>query len=358
MLGSVATSPLPFQRIPMAWNRAFGGEVKRAWTTQKIDGETMIVPGHSSHFPANPEGMGFYLTADDAVEQPLPVLEDPAHRIEKVDDWPEPRCFAPYAMWGALRAQLVLKPDGKEIEKKDIPRITTRAVPLLTFDRIAPGTRITLAGMRPDGADLAFTVPEPPVALRVAIGPDLAHVEPTLDSVDIDAEAQTARFVYRAPFAYDLVKREQRRIDVEPTAALELSGVLPEREAVHARPLGFIHESRQYVGCTRWPRPVRRSPPSVPPHGRQRTASISPRNPWHPTSQNEPSASSTQSSPPRVGPRYSSTRASSCRNQPHRSPVAFEQRRLRSRRSNGRGRRYFLRCYGTRLRRRAKQKSG
>ena len=220
MLGSVATSPLPFQRIPMAWNRAFGGEVKRAWTTQKIDGETMIVPGHSSHFPANPEGMGFYLTADDAVEQPLPVLEDPAHRIEKVDDWPEPRCFAPYAMWGALRAQLVLKPDGKEIEKKDIPRITTRAVPLLTFDRIAPGTRITLAGMRPDGADLAFTVPEPPVALRVAIGPDLAHVEPTLDSVDIDAEAQTARFVYRAPFAYDLVKREQRRIDVEPTAAL------------------------------------------------------------------------------------------------------------------------------------------
>jgi hypothetical protein len=164
--------------------------------------------------------MGFYLDGEHAIEHALPMLEDPEHRIEKVADWPEPRCFAPYPLWGGLRAQLIMKEDGTTIDRSALGRLTSRAAPRLTFDALPAGTPVRIDGMRPDGGSIAFEIPDAPIAVLAEIGPDRAEVRPILDSIHVDAERSRVRFVFRAPFAYDLVRRERREVTIESTESL------------------------------------------------------------------------------------------------------------------------------------------
>lgn len=216
----VPTAPLPFDRVAMQWSHAFGGRFQRPWTVQRLEGEEVMVPGHESHFPDNPDGAGFYLSAEDADEKALPLLEDPEHRVARVDDWPRPRCFAPYPLEGAMRADLILR-DGTEVVREELPRLASRAMPALTFDALEPGMPVWLSGMRPGGAGFGFALPAAPLSVEVSVGADRAVLSPRLDSVDIDAEAAQARFVFRAPFGYDLVRRERRAVVVAPTPAFE-----------------------------------------------------------------------------------------------------------------------------------------
>lgn len=214
------TEPRPFSRMPMTWEHAYGGRTTRPWTTTKRDGVELIVPGGESHHPHNPDGKGFYLAADRAVDQPLPMLEDPDDRLRAIDHYPEPRCFAPYSVKGGLRAKLVTDDEGN-IKRHDVPRLASRAAPALTFEDIPAGTPIRVRGMRPRGEELGFDVPPVPWAVNVAVGPDATEVEPRLDAVDVDAEAATVRFLFRATFDYDLVRYEERTVTAVPREALE-----------------------------------------------------------------------------------------------------------------------------------------
>lgn len=201
----------------MEWRHAFGGTVMRPWSCHRIDGDDVLLPGAPSHFPDNPHGTGFYL--EECEEGPLPLLENPDDRLRAFDHWPKPRCFAPYPLEGARRAELIV--EGERIRRSEIGRLSTRAAPELTFDSLEAGTPIVLGGMRPKGEPLAFSLPAPPFVGRLTVGPDEATVTPHLDAVDIDAEAAQVRLVYRAPFAYDLVRRERRELLVLPDGALE-----------------------------------------------------------------------------------------------------------------------------------------
>ena len=192
----------------------------KTWTTTKRDGVEMVVPGGQAHYPANPEGKGFYLGSGQAVDQPLPMLEDPDDRLRAIDHFPEPRCFAPYSVQGGLRAQLVTDEEGK-VRREDVPRLASRAAPALTFDEIPAGTPIRVRGMRPEGGELSFEVPPTPWAVMTRVGPDETEVEPRLDAVDVDAEATTVRFLFRASFTYDLVRYEEREVIVLAREALE-----------------------------------------------------------------------------------------------------------------------------------------
>jgi hypothetical protein len=218
----VPSAPRPFRRIPMAWEQAFGGCTERPWTTHRVDGEDVMVPGHVAHFPHNPSGTGFYDSDEDAVGKPLPLLEDPDDRIGSASDWPRPRCFAPYPIEGAMRADLVLR-GGTEVLRDDLVRLATRAMPALTFDALDAGTPIEIRGMRADGAALTFSMPTAPMSVTASVGGDRSAVDARLDSADIDVEAGLVRFVFRAVFAYDLVRRERRAIAVEPAGLLAAS---------------------------------------------------------------------------------------------------------------------------------------
>lgn len=212
------TSPLPFQRVAMSWDHAFGGTVKRPASVVELAGEAVIVPPHDEAFAPNPAGKGYYPDRKQALSQPLPQLEDPERLIQSPHDRPEPVCFAPYSLGGALRTAFVMR-DGVP-DPTLAGRMFSRAAPRTTFDSLAPGTRVELAGMRPGGELLAFQVPAPPCALEIDLDGRVTPVALRVDALDIDAEAASLRVVYRARFRYGLVQLERRRARIFPSGAL------------------------------------------------------------------------------------------------------------------------------------------
>ncbi|MFO0761424.1 MAG: DUF2169 domain-containing protein [Byssovorax sp.] len=212
------TSPLPFQRVPMRWEKAFGGTVSRPAGVVSLDGEDVIVPPHDEAFAQNPIGAGYYADRRSAVDQPLPQLEDPESLIQSPNDRPEPVCFAPYSLGGALRTAFVMR-DGVP-DPTLAGRMFSRAAPRTTFEKLDPGTRVELGGMRPGGELLGFAVPAPPCAVEVELEGRTAPVSLRVDALDIDAEAALLRVVYRARFRYGLVQHERRRTRLLPAGKL------------------------------------------------------------------------------------------------------------------------------------------
>lgn len=208
------TSPRPFDRIPMRWEHAFGGAVQEEPRTLEKDGETYIVPGFERPYMWNPLGKGYYASEKEAIEKPLPELEHPDSRITAWDSQPEPVCFAPYPRFGGLRGAGLL--DGQKVQLQRMARLTGKSAPRSTFPALPPGTPISLGGMRPGGKRLTFTLPEPPVVYHVAVGAIEKKVTPYLDAVDIDADGERVRLLYRAGFRYPLVGGEVRRLAVAP----------------------------------------------------------------------------------------------------------------------------------------------
>lgn len=213
--GLSPSAPLPFERVEMIWQNAYGGvETEPARTVQLRgedgeDGEEAFVPEHESGYPYNLEGKGFATDAARAVDRPLPQLEHPEQLIRRWDDRPEPVCFAPYPLWGGLRAAHVWR--DQRFDPSGVGKLASRAAPRTTFDAITPGTRIALSGMRPGGEALVFEAPPPPIAVDVTVGGTSERVVPTLDAIDIDAEAAEVRLLYRASVTYGLVQYEHRR---------------------------------------------------------------------------------------------------------------------------------------------------
>lgn len=212
------TSPLPFQRVPMTWEKAYGGAVKRSASVIVMEGEEVIVPPHEEAFALNQIGTGYYPDRKLAVDQPLPQLEDPEQLIQSPKDHPEPVCFAPYSLGGGLRASFIMK-DGVP-DPTLAGRMFSRAAPRNTFAELRPGTRIELSGMRPGGELLAFELPAPPCAAEVHLEGRVAPVAFRVDALDIDAEAASVRVVYRARFRYGLVQLERRHVRLFPADAL------------------------------------------------------------------------------------------------------------------------------------------
>jgi hypothetical protein len=212
-----ATAPLPFDRVEMSWANAFGGGVHRPTRLVALEGGgEAIAPEHDVSCPENPDGVGFYPEHADAVEQPLPALEDASAPIARFGDRPTPACFAPYPIYGGLRAA-VLARGSDEIAWAEHGRAMSRAAPWTTFAALPAGTRVAIEGMRARGEAIAFEVPEPPVDVDVVVGPHGARVALATDAVDVDAEAATVRVLWRAFFSYPLVRWQHRVTHVRAT---------------------------------------------------------------------------------------------------------------------------------------------
>jgi len=216
----VPSLPRPFDRVAMSWENAFGGSVIMPTRLQKTaHGEEAILPEHPEAYSENSDGKGFYTEAAGAVGQPLPQLEDPDKPVERWDDRPDPLCFAPYPMYGGLRARFLVESDVVDFTRH--PHVLSRGCPRTTFGEIAFGTRIAVTGMRPGGEVLSFEVPEPPVTADVKVGKRHRRLTLYVDAIDIDAEKANVRIVYRALFSYPLVRYEERSCIVLPSSSFE-----------------------------------------------------------------------------------------------------------------------------------------
>lgn len=227
------TSPLPFDRVPMDWEHAYGGLQWRKTTLVKHEGREMLAPEHPVMYPHNADGMGFFLERAEAVEKPLPQLENPDDPIRAWDDRKTPVCFAPYPINGGMRPLALMV--GDKVDMNRMGRLTQRAAPWLIFPALPEGSRISLRGMRPQGEKLAFVLPNIPIRLRVILGRALFHLKPKLDAIDIDAEAAEVRLVYRCAFRFALIRNERREAYLEPTESFPTPGTfapIPQSQKV------------------------------------------------------------------------------------------------------------------------------
>ncbi len=163
------TPPYPFERMPLTWERSFGGTVEVL-----IDEEAPLDVAH----PLNPAGRGFDAEAQalelgkalqappgyPVVERvrPLPNVEDPAHPVTRWDDEPPP------AGWGALPVSSTIRalharPALEAMETPPSPmlppEILHRAHPDWVIPIPEPGTRVFLRGMVPGHPELSFDLP-------------------------------------------------------------------------------------------------------------------------------------------------------------------------------------------------------
>src|ERR1041385_3668520 len=83
--GARPSSAKPFVRMPLVWERAYGGVA--ASSTE----------AHPRFEPRNPIGCGFENNTADALGKPLPNIEDPRHLLNSVSDRPAPIGVGPVA---------------------------------------------------------------------------------------------------------------------------------------------------------------------------------------------------------------------------------------------------------------------
>jgi hypothetical protein len=215
------TSPEPFERVPLQWERAFGG-----WDRSAEDARNHRCEAR------NPVGTGFRLQWND--QEPrvrLPNLEHRAQRIQHFDDRPEPVGFGFVAPNWQPRAALAGTYDAGWVKSR---------MPLLPADfdvrflNAAPPDQIVAGYLRGDEEMVVLNasprgrlgfllpgtgVPRIEVELRGARAESLA---PVLDTVIVDTDSHCVSLLWRAVLPVSDVPTDVTAVHI---AALEQADV-------------------------------------------------------------------------------------------------------------------------------------
>lgn len=208
-----ATPPLPFETIPLTYERAFGG-----WDRSSKD------PREHTFEPRNPVGVGFCRNARSFKnELRLPNLEDPKTPLRSPGQRPppagfgfiachwDPRAFlaGTYdAAWASERAPLL----PKDFDR----RFFSAASPGLIAPRYLSGNEaVTLIHASPEGL-LRFRLPGvPPPKLRVERSDaEDAALETKLDTVIVNTDDRQLHLLWRAHLLLREGPHEVRTLEV------------------------------------------------------------------------------------------------------------------------------------------------
>jgi hypothetical protein len=192
------TRPLAFEKVPLLYERAFGG-----WDRSHPD------PGRHACDPRNPVGTGFRTAGGPFIEGiRLPNLEDPRAPIRTMSDRPPPASFGFVSPHWHPRAALA-GTFGEAWEKSRAPLLPK------DFDRrhlnaaspglIAPGYLrgdevVTADGVSPEGR-LSFALPGvPPPTVRVVLAKERETKQLTLalDTIIIEPDERRCMLIWRA----------------------------------------------------------------------------------------------------------------------------------------------------------------
>jgi hypothetical protein len=193
-----ATPPQPFQRMPLVWERAFGG-VDPAKGTPQAEAR-------------NPVGAGFKApNGEKELEgMPLPNLEDPASGITSWKDRPAPACLAPIPPhWEPRRSRAGTydaawqKSRAPYLPKDFDPRYFQLAPEGLTAPAYFQGGEVVdLTGLTPSGR-FVFRLP----ALRVQVGYQVGGAPESppvnLDTILIEPDSARVSLVWRTVLTCD-----------------------------------------------------------------------------------------------------------------------------------------------------------
>lgn len=189
------TPPLPFERVPLVYERAFGGADQRAPDPRDHEVE-----------PRNPVGVGLVAkrsrgSLDGA---PLPNLEDPAALLREPGDRPEPAGFGfigrgwqpraalagTYdAAWSAERAPLLPDDFDERFHNGAHPRLVSRG-------HLRGDEEVRLVNLGPGGV-ARFQLPGQAPRITVTVGEVSEPLALAFDTLILDVDARRATLVWR-----------------------------------------------------------------------------------------------------------------------------------------------------------------
>ncbi len=225
-------APAPFTKMPLDWDRAYGGWDRRVpldfGPNPTVAELSRLEFDHPGMYPRNPFGCG-YIVIDEPVDGvPLPNLEDPGHLLTPETfvtgdphHWhrqPLPACFEyTTAMFFHRLAWLGIDawyhpPEGTPLAEVDrgalppdhhllrgglnsSPQVMQDAAIGLVFDPLTGGTPIAVEGMHPEHRRIQFTLPEPP-RLEIHIDGKTHPVKPQLTNVLIEPDGPRVSLTY------------------------------------------------------------------------------------------------------------------------------------------------------------------
>lgn len=214
-LGGIGiTSPVPFERMPLRYERAFGGWDRSAQDAAQHQFE-----------PRNPVGTGFRARGSRFEEGlRLPNLESPAEPLKAWGQRPPPTGFGFLEPHWQPRAALAGTYDAaweksrRPLLPRDFDRRFLNGAPP---DQLVPGylqggEPVLLTHVAP-GGPLSFRLPAlPPPRVVAPRAHDLDDVDLSLrlDTVILDTDAMKLFLLWRAPFALRREPTELRAIQV------------------------------------------------------------------------------------------------------------------------------------------------
>jgi hypothetical protein len=195
----VIAPPQPFEAIALTLQNAYGG--KDEWDELPIA------------FPSNPDGKGYVISEESALGKALPNIEDPENLIQTWEDQPQPVGvgICPMSCGPRILDRVVFDEEGALKELK--PTFYNHAFPRMIAPFVKPGEQVRVTGVRA-GKPVQFTLPQPPVTVRVRIGEHGDEGPPPLDQIGIDVEKQLVFLTYRYPFRYIMNPLERRSCEL------------------------------------------------------------------------------------------------------------------------------------------------
>jgi hypothetical protein len=193
--GSSATSPLPFERMPLTYERAFGGRDAGS-------------PNPDQDWDwRNPAGIGFCTSAARASGLALPNIEYPDQLISSWSDRPVPAGFGPIAAHWQPRAVFAGTYDERWRKTRDplLPDdFDDRFFQSAPMDQQPPqflngGEPVALKGLMPSG-ELQFHLPRVFLRLETEFtnGAEQTHERPRLYSVIIEPDTPRVSLVFQS----------------------------------------------------------------------------------------------------------------------------------------------------------------
>jgi hypothetical protein len=191
LAGFYATQPDRFERMPVVYERAFGGS----------DGDAMYHP--------NPVGCGFHASRQSVSDSMLPNVEVPHQLISRWDDRPAPGGFGIVdRYWQARVAFAGTYDDHWHKERLPYlpadfdPRFFQAASVALRIAHPRGGEDVALLNLHPDGL-LRFRLAIPKLMLLVHHAQRRSEVHPVVDTIVIEPDEMRVVLTSRALIACD-----------------------------------------------------------------------------------------------------------------------------------------------------------
>ncbi|KIG16421.1 putative exported protein [Enhygromyxa salina] len=191
-----ASRPAPFVRMPLVWERAYGGG--------------NIEAGASGYDPRNPLGVGLYASLEAATNAALPNIEDPRARIGQPGSRPRPVGFGPVARHWLPRASFAGTYD-ENWKRTRAPlwpddfdeRFFLAAAPgLRAIPHLQGGESVLMSGMHPEGG-FGFVLPTLRLSCKSVFRGQVERVGMRFDALILEPDENRVSLILRANVQLD-----------------------------------------------------------------------------------------------------------------------------------------------------------